>query len=188
MSGWIIFGWVMFGLALLLLVWFFSMYNALVRARNNTDEAFSTMDVCMKKRYDLVPNLVETVKGYAKHEQETLQRVVEARNLANNSVSPQEKMQNEKSFSQALKSLLIVAEQYPELKANQNFMDLQQKLNELENEIAYSRKYYNAIAKELNNKIDMIPTNLVAKMMRLERRPMYELDDIEERKAPNVKF
>jgi len=170
----------------LLYVW--ACRNNLVRLRNNTEEAFSTMDVYMKKRYDLVPNLVETVKGYAKHENQTLKEVVAARNLAMGATGA-EKAKADGEFGKQLKMFVsALAEQYPDLKANTNFLDLQSQLKKLEEDIAYSRKYYNGTVKEYNNKIEMFPSNIVAKRFGFEKKEMYLLEDVAERKAPKVQF
>lgn len=176
-------------LAVILVSWIISTYNTFIKMRNNVEEAFSTMDVYLKKRYDLVPNLVETVKGYAKHESETLEKVIQARNLALGSKTPEEKIKNEQELTSALKTLFnVVAEQYPELKANTNFIDLQNQLKLLENEIANSRKYYNGIVKGYNTKREVFPSNLIAKWFKFEKSPLYEVDSEEERKNVKVQF
>ncbi len=163
------------------------MYNTLVRLRNTVEEAWSTIDVQLKKRYDLIPNLVETVKGYAKHEGETLEKVIAARNLAMTS-SGDAKMAAENALTGTLKSLFALQERYPDLKANTNFMDLQNQLKVIENEIASARRYYNGTVKTFNTKIEAFPSNLIANMMKLTKRPYFELDSEEERKAVSVKF
>ena len=163
------------------------MYNTLVRLRNTVEEAWSTIDVQLKKRYDLIPNLVETVKGYAKHEGETLEKVIAARNLAMTS-SGDAKMAAENALTGTLKSLFALQERYPDLKANTNFMDLQNQLKMIENEIASARRYYNGTVKTFNTKIEVFPSNLIANMMKLTKRPYFELDSEEERKAVSVKF
>ena len=163
------------------------MYNTLVRLRNTVEEAWSTIDVQLKKRYDLIPNLVETVKGYAKHEGETLEKVIAARNLAMTS-SGDAKIAAENALTGTLKSLFALQERYPDLKANTNFMDLQNQLKVIENEIASARRYYNGTVKTFNTKIEVFPSNLIANMMKLTKRPYFELDSEEERKAVSVKF
>ena len=140
------------GIIVVLIIIFVVMYNGFIRLKNNCDEAFATMDVYLKKRYDLIPNLVETVKGYAAHEKETLERVVAARNMAQGASTPEEKAAGESMLQGTLKSLFAVAESYPDLKANQNFMDLQGQLKAVEEDIANSRKYYNAVVKQFNTK------------------------------------
>ena len=170
------------------IAWIISTYNAFIKLRNNVDEGFSTMDVYMKKRYDLIPNLVETVKGYAKHEESTLTKVIQARNMAMNSATTEEKMKNDNILTETLKSLFAVSENYPELQANQNFMDLQNQLKTLEAEIANSRKYYNGVVKVYENKREKFPSNIIAKMFKFEEKPFYEVDSEEERKTVKVQF
>ena len=175
-------------LIIISVVWFIATYNAFIRLRNNVEEGFSTMDVYMKKRYDLIPNLVETVKGYATHEKETLQKVIEARNMAMNSSNPQEQIKNDNALNGTLKTLFAVAENYPQLQANANFMDLQNQLQILEGEIANSRKYYNGVVKVYENKREVFPSNIVAKMFKFEEKTFYEVENSEERKNVKVKF
>lgn len=174
-------------LVVILIAAIIGMYNTLVRLRNTVEEAWSTIDVQLKKRYDLIPNLVETVKGYAKHEGETLEKVIAARNLAMTS-SGDAKMAAENALTGTLKSLFALQERYPDLKANTNFMDLQNQLKVIENEIASARRYYNGTVKTFNTKIEVFPSNLIANMMKLTKRPYFELDSEEERKAVSVKF
>ena len=163
-------------------------YNGLVKTKNQAEEAFSTMDVYMKKRYDLIPNLVETVKGYASHESQTLQKVTAARNAAMTASSIDEKLKNENALTGTLKSLFAVAESYPDLKANTNFMDLQRQLQTIEEDIANSRKYYNASVKNLNNKIEMFPSSIIAGMFHFEKKPYFEVSSQEERENVKVQF
>ena len=173
---------------IILAIWIWTQYNAFIRLRNNVDESYSTMDVYMKKRYDLIPNLVETVKGYAKHEEKTLEGVMQARYSCMSANDPEERAKSENMLAGTLKSLFAVTENYPDLKANQNFIDLQNNLNNLEAEIANSRKYYNGCVKILNNKIEMFPSNLVARHYKFEKKVLFEIEDKEERKAPKVQF
>lgn len=175
-------------LIIAIVAWIISTYNAFVRLRNNVEEGFSTMDVYMKKRYDLIPNLVETVKGYAKHEEETLSKVIQARNMAMNSATAEEQMKNDNILTGTLKSLFAVSEAYPQLQANQNFMDLQNQLKTLEAEIANSRKYYNGVVKIYENKREVFPSNLIAKWFKFQEKPFYEVDNEEERKNVKVQF
>ena len=163
-------------------------YNGLVKTKNQAEEAFSTMDVYMKKRYDLIPNLVETVKGYASHESQTLEKVTAARNAAMTASSIDEKLKNENALTGTLKSLFAVAESYPDLKANTNFMDLQRQLQTIEEDIANSRKYYNASVKNLNNKIEMFPSSIIAGMFHFEKKPYFEVSSQEEREIVKVQF
>ncbi|MGI5841933.1 MAG: LemA family protein [Christensenellales bacterium] len=172
-----------------IVLWGIGVYNSLIKMRNNIDEAYSTMDVYLKKRYDLIPNLVETVKGYTKHESQTLEKVIAARNMAMNAGTTQEKMKGENELSKELKTLLnVVVEQYPDLKANQNFIDLQASLKQIEAEIANSRKYYNGTVKVYNVKREVFPSSIVANMKKFEKRELFEVDDKEERKAVKVSF
>ena len=164
------------------------LYNSFIKLKNNCEEAFATMDVYLKKRYDLIPNLVETVKGYASHEKETLEKVIAARNMAQGAGTVEEKLAGENMLQGSLKSLFAVAEGYPDLKANQNFMDLQNQLKSVEEDIANSRKYYNAVVKQFNNKCEMFPSNILANMFHFERKPMFEVDAEEERQNVKVEF
>ena len=192
MPVWAIVLLVFFGVLILgvfaVIAWIVSVYNSLVKLRNSVEEAFSTMDVYMKKRYDLIPNFVETVKGYAKHEKEALEKVVAARYSCMSANSPEEKAQAENMLAGTLKTLFSITENYPDLQANQNFIELQNTLKSLENEIAASRKYYNGSVKILNNKIEMFPSNLIAKWFKFERKVLFEIENKEERKAPKVDF
>lgn len=169
-------------------IWAVSGYNGFIKGKNTVEEAFATMDVYLKKRYDLIPNLVETVKGYAKHESETLSRVIEARNMAAGATSVEDKVQGETMLTGTLKNLFAVAENYPDLKANSNFLDLQNQLKSLEEDIANARKYYNAVVKQFNNRCEMFPSNILAGMFHFERKPMFEVDAEEERQNVKVEF
>jgi LemA protein len=171
----------------ILIIWFIATYNRFVSLRNRVDEAYSTMDVYMKKRYDLVPNLVETVKGYAKHESTTFENVVKARNMAMGAQTIDEKAQGENMLAGTLKSLFALAESYPELKANQNFLDLQGQLTGLENDIANSRKYFNALVREFNIARESFPSTIVAGTMHLEKKAMFNIDETE-RQNVKVQF
>ena len=168
--------------------WLVGIYNGFVKSKNNCEEGYSTMDVYLKKRYDLIPNLVETVKGYAKHESETFEKVVQARSMVGNATTVEERAEAENQLTGTLKTLFAVAEAYPELQANQNFMDLQAQLNTLEGEIAESRKYYNATVKTYNNKVEMFPSNIIAMLFHFERKPMFEVNSPEERQNVKVQF
>lgn len=171
-----------------LIIWVIASYNGFVRGKNDAEESFSTMDVYLKKRYDLIPNLVETVKGYAAHESSTLEKVVAARNMASAATTVEDKINGENMLTGTLKSLFAVAESYPDLKANQNFMDLQGQLKQVEQDIANSRKFYNAVVKSFNNKCEMFPSNIIGKMFHFEKKPMFEVDEQEERKNVKVEF
>lgn len=176
------------GVIIVLVIIIAVMYNGFVRLKNNCEEAFATMDVYLKKRYDLIPNLVETVKGYASHEKETLEKVVAARNMAQNASTLEERAQCENAIQGTLKSLFAVAENYPDLKANQNFMDLQNQLKMVEEDIANSRKYYNAVVKQFNTKCETFPSNIIASVFHFERKTMFEVGSQEERENVKVSF
>lgn len=171
-----------------LVIWFIAMYNGFVKIRNRVDEAFATIDVYLKKRYDLIPNLVETVRGYAAHEEGTLEKVVQARNMAQSAGSDQEKIEADNMLSGTLKSLFAVAEGYPDLKANTNFIDLQNQLKAVEEDIANARKYYNAVVREFNTKREVFPSNIIAGMFSFDARPLYEVETAEERQNVKVQF
>ena len=181
-------GWIILGVVILLLLWAVGVYNKLIRLRNNCDEGFSTMDVYMKKRFDLIPNLVETVKGYAKHESSTLEKVIAARSNGLAASTPEEKMASSNQISGALRQLFALSEAYPDLKANTNFQDLQNQLKAVENDIANSRKYYNAVVKDYNTQIQVVPSNIVANLTGFKAKPMFIVDDETERKAVKVSF
>jgi LemA protein len=181
-------GFILLGLVVVIAIWLVTAYNSLVSLRNRVDEAFSTMDVYMVKRYDLIPNLVETVKGYAKHESETLEKVIAARNMAAGSKTLEEKATNEASFQGALGRLFAIAEAYPDLKANASFLDLQSQLKAVEDDIAQSRKYYNGSTREFNTTLERFPTNLVAGMFGFKRRPLFEVTDEAQRQNVKVQF
>lgn len=176
---------IILAIVLVLILWGVSVYNGLIKLRNQVEEAFSTMDVYLKKRFDLIPNLVETVKGYAKHEAETLEKVIGARNSA---ISVSDKLKAEGEIQGALKSLFAVAEAYPDLKANTNFIDLQNSLKEVENDIANARKYYNGVVKTFNTKTELFPSNIIAGIFKFERKPLFEVSDIGERENVKVQF
>ncbi len=168
--------------------WLVGIYNGFIKSKNNCEEAYSTMDVYLKKRFDLIPNLVETVKGYAKHESETFEKVVKARSMVGSATTVEERAEAENQLTGTLKTLFAVAEAYPELKANQNFVDLQNQLQTLEGEIAESRKYYNATVKTYNNKVEMFPSSIIANVCGFSRKPMFEVNSEEERQNVKVQF
>ena len=181
---WMIGLWVILFLAMFL-VW---MYNRLVKLRNNTENSFADVDVQMKNRFDLVENLVNTVKGYATHEKELLENVTKSRTNFMNAKSNDEKMEADNMLAGTLKSLFAVAENYPDLKANQNFMQLQTELSDLENKIAAARRYYNSSIKEYDNALETFPSNIVAWMFGFQKKTYFELTNEEEKKAPKVNF
>lgn len=164
------------------------LYNSLVRLKNKCQEAWSDIDTQLKRRYDLIPNLVETVKSYAKHEEGTLEKVVQARNAAMNAKTLPEKEQAENMITGALKSIFALAENYPDLKANQNFLELQNTLTEIEEHIQLSRRYYNATVRDFNTKIEVFPNNLIAGPFGFQKREFFEVDSEEERKNVKVDF
>lgn len=163
-------------------------YNSLVKGRNSVEEAFATMDVYLKKRWDLIPNIVAGVKGYAKHEAETLEKVISARNSRYSDLSDDEKITANRELSGAVANVFALAERYPELKANQNFLDLSKQLSQVENDIANARKYYNAVVKAYNNKTEMFPSNLVAAMFRFTKKQMFTIENEAEKEAVKVEF
>ncbi len=165
------------------------LYNGLVRGRNEVKSAWSSIDVTLKRRYDLIPNLVETVKGYAGHERQTLEAVVKARQQAISFTgSIEDRARVENVLTQTLRSLFAVAEAYPDLKANQNFLALQEELATTENKIGFARQYYNDMAKQYKTRIEVFPSNLVAGMFNFQAEPFFQLESAQERVAPQVKF
>jgi LemA protein len=188
MTGIVVF-FVLLGLAALVVFWLIGLYNLLVRFRNEVKNAWSQIDVQLKRRYDLIPNLVETVKGYASHERETLEAVIQARqqaiNITDNVI---DKAKAENMLSQTLRSLFAVSENYPDLKANQNFLALQEELTSTENKISFARQYYNDAALKYNNKTEMFPSNIVAGMFNFKRADFFEIEAPEQREAPQVSF
>ncbi|WP_296667268.1 LemA family protein [Demequina sp.] len=183
--------WFLIGLgivAVLIILWAIAAYNGLVRLRNLVQEAWRQIDVELQRRHDLIPNLVETVKGYAKHERETLEAVTQARTIAAApGSSPAEQAAQENILTQALGRLFAVAEAYPDLKANQNFMQLQQELTNTEDRIAAGRRFYNANVRTLNTRVETFPTVIIANMFGFHREEYFETDDAA-RETPNVKF
>ena len=172
----------------ILVLIFVTMYNGLVRLRNRVDNAWSQIDVQLKRRHDLIPNLVETVKGYAKHEAETLEKVVQARNMAMNAQGVAATAQAENVLTGALKSLFALSEAYPDLKANTNFLELQEELTSTEDRVAYSRQFFNDTVLKYNNKIQTIPSNIIAGMFNFTAREFFEVDEPEARETPKVQF
>ncbi|MBO5518016.1 MAG: LemA family protein [Firmicutes bacterium] len=173
---------------LLCVLYVFGFYNGCIKLRNQIEEAFSTMDVYLKQRYDLIPNLVNTVKGYAEHEQETLTALTEARTKAMAAQTAEQKVAGEQGLQSALGRLLAVAEAYPELKANQNFLNLQDQLKAQEDNIANARKYYNAVVREFNTKIEKMPGALFAGMFGFVKQPLFDIGDVTQRENVTVQF
>lgn len=181
--GWYILG----GVAVILLIWVLATYNRFIQLRNNCEEGFATMDVFLKKRYDLIPNLVETVKGYAKHEAQTLESVIAARNAALSAGNMGERVNAENNLSNTLKSLIALGEAYPDLKANASFLSLQGDLRGVEADIANARKYYNAVVKSFNIACETVPSNIIARLFGFKKMTMFEADN-ESRENVAVKF
>ena len=180
--------WILLALVVLLGIWGVVSYNGLIRLRNRVEEGWRQIDVELKRRHDLIPNLVETVKGYAAHERGTLEEVMRARSAAmSGSPSPAQAAQAEGALSQALGRLIAVAEAYPDLKANQNFLSLQQELSSTEDRIASSRRYYNALVRDLNTKVESVPSNIVAGMGGIKRAEYFETPAAEAA-VPSVSF
>jgi LemA protein len=179
---------ILIGIVVLLVLAAVVMYNGLIKLRNLVQEAWRQVDVELKRRHDLIPNLVETVKGYAAHERGTLEGVMQARSAAmSGGQSPAAAAQSEGMLSQALGRLFAVAEAYPDLKANVNFLALQQELTSTENRIASGRRYYNANVRELNTRVETVPSNIVAGMFKIEREEYFEVEGLE-REVPGVSF
>jgi len=181
-------GIIILGLLVLLVVLGIGMYNSLVRLKVQTDNAWADIDVQLKRRYDLIPNLVETVKGYAGHEKGTLEAVINARNRAMSATSPSDKAQAENILSGALKSLFALAEAYPQLRAIESFTSLQNSLSQIEDTVQNARRYYNAVVRDLNTKIQQFPTNIFANMLGFKPREFFEVTVAAEREAPKVSF
>ncbi len=174
-------------IVVLIVMYLISTYNSLVGLRNKVKDQWSQIDVVLKNRNDLIPNLVETVKGYAKHEKETLDAVINARSKAANATSVEEEMKAAGEVTQALGRLFAIAESYPDLKANTNFLDLQSKLNEVEEKIRFARQFYNDTVLNYKNKLEMFPSNIVANMFGFKPEAFFEATE-EERKNVQVKF
>ncbi|MEE3344225.1 MAG: LemA family protein [Bacilli bacterium] len=171
--------YVLIGVVLLIIIYLFLVFNKFVKLNNDVNEAFSTMDVYLKKRWDLIPNIVETVKGYAKHEKETFEEVVKLRNNNYDDLSDNEKINTNKKINNSISRIMALAESYPELKADKHFLELQKTLGDIEDEIAQSRKYYNAVVRNYNNKVQMVPSNIVAKLFNYKTKNMFEANDDE---------
>lgn len=170
---------IILGIIGVLIIWGILSYNGLVTVKNRVDEAWSDIDVQLKRRYDLIPNLVNTVKGYAAHEKELLEKITEARSQAMSATAPADKEKAENMLSGTLKSLFAVAENYPDLKANQNFLELQRELTDTEDKIQAARRFYNGNVRDLNIKIEAFPTNIIASMMHFTKREFFQMDESE---------
>jgi len=174
-------------IVVLLILWIVATYNGLVTLRNRVKDAWSQIDVQLKRRFDLIPNLVETVKGYTKHESETLENVIKARNTYMSATLPEDQMKADGELTKAVSKLFALAESYPDLKANTNFTNLQNELNETENKIAMSRQFYNDIVMQYNNKVEMVPSNIIANMFHFKKETFFEAEK-SERENVQVKF
>lgn len=175
-------------IVVLAILYFVLTYNSLIRLRNRTEEAFSDIDTQLKRRHDLIPNLIETVKGYAAHERGTFEAVTQARGDAVSAKGPEAQGQAENALSGALRGLLAVAENYPDLKANENFLHLQNELTDTEDKIQASRRFYNMNVRDLNIKIESVPSNVIAGMANITQREFFELENPAEREVPEVSF
>ena len=172
-----LFVWIVLGLVVLVAIYALITYNGLVSLRNRIENAWAQIDVQLKRRYDLIPNLVETVKGYAAHESGTLEAVVQARNMAMNAQGPADQAAAENMITGALKSLFALSEAYPDLKANQNFLNLQEELTGTEGRIAYARQFYNDTVYRYNTKVQSVPSNLIANQFNFDEREYFEVDE-----------
>jgi len=180
--------WIILGIIAIIIFWLIAVYNGLIKLKNRTDEAWSDIDVQLKRRYDLIPNLVETVKAYARHESSTFQKITQARSAAMQARGPAEKAKAENMLSNTLKSLFAVAENYPDLKATQNFLQLQDELTDTENKIQASRRFYNGNVRDFNTKIQVFPNNLIANTLGFKKYEFFEVGAPEEREVVKVKF
>ncbi|MBI4341577.1 MAG: LemA family protein [Candidatus Omnitrophica bacterium] len=179
---------IVLGVLAALLVWTLATYNGLIGLRVRADGAWSDIDVQLKRRYDLIPNVIETVKGYAAHEQKVFAQVTEARSRAMQAAGPGEKAQAEGALAGTLKSLFAVAENYPQLRANENFMGLQQSLTQVEETLQGARRYYNAVVRDYNTKLSVLPDRLIAQAGGFTPKEFFQLDSAEEAKTPKVSF
>ncbi|MFA6159793.1 MAG: LemA family protein [Parcubacteria group bacterium] len=177
-------GIILLGIVVVVAIAIIAMYNGLITLKNRVDEAWSDISVQLKRRYDLIPNLISTVKGYAAHEKEVFEKVTQARTQAMNAGTTQEKAEAENMLSGTLKSLFAVSENYPELKANQNFLELQRELTDTEDKIMASRRFYNGNVRDFNTKLQVFPTNMIAGMLKFSAREFFEMD---EKEKENVK-
>jgi LemA protein len=181
-------GLILLAIIVVAALWVMGTYNGLVRLRNEIENAWAQIDVQLKRRHDLIPNLVETVKGYAKHERETLEKVIQARNAAIGAQGLEQKAQAENVLTGALRQLFALSEAYPDLKANSNFLMLQEELTSTENKIAFSRQYFNDRTMSYNTRTESFPANVIAGMFNFTRKPLFELKDEAERAVPQVAF
>ena len=187
MPGWLITVIVIVAIVIILGIWIASVYNKLIDLRNRKDDQWAQIDVQLKRRSDLIPNLVETVKGYAKHESETLESVIQARNTFVSATTPEEEMKASGELTQAISKLFALSESYPQLKADQNFLSLQADLKDTEDKISYARQFYNDTVLTYNNKVEMFPSNIIASMFHFQKATFFEVSEAE-KEAPNVSF
>ncbi|MGM0370388.1 MAG: LemA family protein [Bacillota bacterium] len=180
--------WILLGILILGVVVAIKDYNTIIKLENQVENAWSQIDVQLKRRHDLIPNLVEIAKGYMEHEQETLEKVIQARSQAVNASNVQEQAKSEGMLNQALEKLSFVVEDYPDLKANQNFLELQEELTATEDKISFARQSYNNQVLRFNNKIEVFPSNLVANMFRFEQQDFFEIEAPNQREAPEISF
>jgi LemA protein len=178
----------LFGLVIVVALWAIGVYNRLVRLKISCQDAWASIDVQLKRRYDLIPNLVETVKGYASHERETLEAVIAARQAGIDADSVEDQAQAENMITGALRQLFALSEAYPDLKANTNFAQLQEELASTENKISFSRQNYNSNVRQYNTRIESFPDNILAGMFGFMHRDFFELEEAEAREAPQVQF
>lgn len=179
--------YIIIGVVVVIVLWFLATYNNLVQLRNRVKDGFSQIDVQLKRRADLIPNLVETVKGYAKHEKSTFEDVIKARNTFVEAKTPEDEMKASNELSNVVNRLLMLQENYPELKANTNFIELQKDLKDTEDKISTMRQFYNDTVMNYNNKIEMIPSSIVASIGHFEKAAFFEANE-SDREAPKVKF
>ena len=182
-----IFLYIIIAIVVLIVLWIIAVFNGLIRLRNRTDEAWSDIDVQLKRRYDLIPNLIETVKGYAVHEKQAFENVTNARAKAISAQGIEEKAKAENALSNTLKTLFAVAEAYPNLKANTNFLELQRELSDTENKIQAARRFYNGNVRDLNIKIETFPSRIIAGMLNFKKREFFEAEK-KEKEVPEVRF
>jgi LemA protein len=180
--------YIIIAIVVVLFLWFIGTYNRLISAKNAADNSWADIDVQLKRRYDLIPNLVETVKGYAGHEKTLFENITKARSIAMGAKTPAEHAAAENALSGTLKTLFAVAENYPDLKASQNFMQLQGELRDTEDKVQASRRFYNANVRDWNTLIQQVPTNIVASTMKFTAREFFEVGDEAQREAPKVQF
>lgn len=180
--------WLLIGIVAVVVLWIIAVYNGLIKLRNRTNEAWSDIDVQLKRRYNLIPNLVESVKGYAKHERELFEKVTEARTRAMSAKTVKEHGQAENMLAGALKTLFAVAENYPDLKASQNFLELQRELSDTENKIQAARRFYNGNVRDFNIKIQVFPNNIIAGILKFKEREFFEIEEEAAKEPVSVKF